>query len=32
MTQSNDFKRNDAIETLLPGAKYYALTTPADDF
>jgi hypothetical protein len=27
LTQSDDFERDDAIETLLAGPKYYALST-----
>jgi len=30
MTQSDDFERDDAIETLLPGSKYYSLPTAAN--
>src|SRR5262245_3881804 len=30
LANANDLYRDRAIETLLPGAKYYALTTPAD--
>jgi hypothetical protein len=30
LTNANDFYRDCAVETLLPGAKYYALTTATD--
>src|SRR5438034_10083668 len=32
LTKANDFQRNRAIETLLPGAKYHALTAATDFF
>jgi hypothetical protein len=32
LTEANDFQRDDAIETFLPGAKYHALTTATDFF
>jgi hypothetical protein len=30
LANANDLYRDCAIETLLPGAKYYALTAPTD--